>query len=107
MQNKEMNDIIEEIKGKIGEEKSALINDKLTTILSDNSTMNALIDKQKEEITKKDKEKNDLIEANGKLVQQVTAGILNNDEGNSSQTQNEPKLHSKSDIFDENGNFKN
>lgn len=107
MQNKEMNDIIEEIKGKIGEEKSALINDKLTTILSDNSTMNALIDKQKEEITKKDKEKNDLIEANGKLVQQVTAGILNNDEGNSSQTQNEPKLHSKNEIFDENGNFKN
>lgn len=107
MQNKEMNDIIEEIKGKIGEEKSALINDKLTTILSDNSTMNALIDKQKEEISKKDKEKNDLIEANGKLVQQVTAGILNNDEGNSSQAQNEPKLHSKSEIFDENGNFKN
>lgn len=107
MQNKEMNDIIEEIKGKIGEEKSALINDKLTTILSDNSNMNALIDKQKEEISKKDKEKNDLIEANGKLVQQVTAGILNNDDGSSSQSQNEPKLHSKSDIFDENGNFKN
>lgn len=102
MTNETFNNKINDIKEKIGEENSATISDILSELLTENSVMNETINNQKNELEKKEQEKAELLKTNGRLVQQVTATVL---EKSSKKPEEEQKEYSKDEIFDKKGNF--
>ncbi len=61
------NDNIEQIKSKIGEENSALISEELIDIMSSHKTIQDNLAAKEQEITSLKKEKDELIQTNGKL----------------------------------------
>lgn len=91
------------IQEKIGEENSALISEELVSILS--KTKNSLqeLSESKSQIKKLQNEKDNLIDVNGKLFQQITVGTKPNVKTEDEKSKN---FNFKS-IFDEKGNFLN
>lgn len=99
MKNEDYENLINGIRTKVGDEMSALIADDLTTLISDNSSMNNEIASKNSEIDKLKNDKENLIKANGNLFQQITMGEEKN-------KKEEPEEEfSFYDMFDENGNF--
>ena len=104
MKTEEFNKIIKGMQEKLGKDNASKIADDLGTLISDNSNMNKEIENKNSEIDTLKQDKENLIIANGNLLQQVA--ITNEDEF-------EPKKKEKEDEkpfsfkaqFDKNGDF--
>lgn len=104
MNNKDFNNIINNIQEKIGEETTSLIADDLATLTTDNLTMNNEIENQNKKITKLETDKENLIQTNGNLLQQV---VMGQEEKPKIQDEEEkPKKFNFYSAFDEKGKFK-
>lgn len=102
MKNEDMENISNKIKEKLGDEKSAIISEELVQIITDNTNRNKDLENQNNQIEKLKNEKNELIETNGKLFQQVTMAP---DEPKPNSSKEEPKKFCFKSVFDEKGNF--
>lgn len=90
------------IQEKIGKEEAGKIADDIANILSYDNKLQQDIKNKQEEITKLQKDKEMLIEANGNLLQQVPFG-KEKDERNDPE---EKKPFDFRSVFDENGKIK-
>ena len=89
---------------KLGKENSSLIADDLGTLISDNNSMNAEIERQNQIIEKLKQDKENLINANGNLLQQVSMGV-EKQKATINKEETTPKKFSFKSCFDEKGNF--
>lgn len=103
MEQEELNNIIDSIKEKIGDDLSGQVADDLAKIVTANTTAVDTISNKEKEIEKLNKEKENLIIANGNLLQQVSFVPKKEDKKDDEGEKEEIKI---SDIFDEKGNFK-
>ena len=90
------------IQEKIGKEEAGKIADDIANILSYDSKLQKDIQDKNEEITKLQKDKEMLIEANGNLLQQVPFGK----EKDEKDREDEKKPFDFRTLFDENGKIK-
>lgn len=103
MNQEEFNNVTNSLKEKLGNENTALISDELATIINNSNSMFQTIEEQKNTISKIKQEKEDLINTNGKLLQQIPVGF---EKENKDEKKEEKKNVSFKDFFDENGKFK-
>lgn len=103
MEKEELNNIIDSINEKIGDDLSGQIADDLAKIINANNTALENSSNKDKEIEKLNKEKENLIIANGNLLQQVSFVPKKEDKKDDEKEKEEIKI---SDIFDEKGNFK-
>lgn len=103
MDKKEFEKITNNMQEKLGKENSSLIADDIGTLISDNNTMLSQIEKQQNEINKLKQDKENLITANGNLLQQVS--MVADDKQKQTQQEDPPKKFSFKSCFDEKGNF--
>lgn len=104
MKNEELETITNSIKEKLGEENVALISDDLGLLITKNTeAYNNSVNKDKE-IAKIKDDKEKLVLANGKLLQQVS--MTNEDSYVKEKTDDKKSSFSFRDAFDEKGNFK-
>ena len=90
------------IQEKIGKEEAGKIADDIANILSYDNKLQQDIKNKQEEITKLQKDKEMLIEANGNLLQQIPYGKEKDDE----KEKDEKKPFDFRSVFDENGKIK-
>lgn len=88
---------------KLGKENSSLIADDIGTLITDNNLMLTQIEKQQEEIEKLKTDKENLINTNGNLLQQISMGVDNKKE--TPKEEKTPEKFSFKSCFDEKGNF--
>ena len=88
---------------KLGKENSSLIADDIGTLITDNNLMLSQIEKQQQEIEKLKTDKENLINTNGNLLQQISMGV--EETKNKEEKENTPKKFSFKSCFDEKGNF--
>lgn len=104
MDSKELDTLITSIKEKLGEENSAMISDDLGILITSNNESIEKINSLNNDV-KTLKEKNDnLVSANGKLLQQVPFSKIDEDD-----EPDEPVKKTQislNDVFDEFGRFK-
>ena len=93
---------LNKIQEKIGEESSGIIADDIANLLSYESARNKDLEDRNNEITKLKKDKEMLIEANGNLLQQVSA---EKEEILKPKKEEEKKPINIRDAFDKYGNF--
>lgn len=102
MKNEELEAITNSIKEKLGDENTALISDDLGLLITKNTEVyNSSINKDKEIARIKD-DKEKLVIANGRLLQQVSMGV----DDTPKKKEEEKSSFSFKDAFDEKGNFK-
>lgn len=103
MNSEELNVYIDSIKEKIGEENAALISDDLGELITKNTEVYNTLGNKEKEIERLNGLNQNLVSANGKLLQQVSAGFETNPRG-----EEEPpkKSFNFRDAFDEKGHFK-
>ena len=104
MKNEDFQKLTTGIQEKLGSENTALVADDLTTLISDNSNMNAELDKKDKEIEQLKSDKERLIQVNGNLLQKVSMGSQNEFNKKPENENNTPKQSLK-DAFDSKGNF--
>lgn len=102
MQEKEFENVINSVKKKLGKENVSKISDDLGTLITDNANMNKEITEKDNEIETLKQDKENLINVNGNLLQQVS---VRKKDTKTEEQENKP-IENK-DIFDENGNFIN
>lgn len=102
MKREDLEKITSSMQSKLTEEQSALIADDIATILLDNTAMNTEIETHKNNISKLEKDKEQLIMTNNRLFQQVAVGSEEIKE-----EKQEQKPFSFKSVFDEKGNFIN
>ena len=105
MEQEELNNIIDSIKEKIGDDLSGQVADDLAKIVTANTTAVDTISNKEKEIEKLNKEKENLIIANGNLLQQVSF-VPKKEDKKDKDDEGEKEEIKISDIFDEKGNFK-
>lgn len=105
MEQEELNNVINSIKEKIGEDLSGQVADDIAKIVTANSTLNETISNKDKEIEKLNTEKQNLIMANGNLLQQVSF-LPKKEDKNEENKKDEDKKIKLSELFDEKGNFK-
>ena len=88
---------------KLGKENSSLIADDIGTLITDNNLMLSQIEKQQEEINKLKTDKENLINTNGNLLQQISMGV--DEPKNKVEKEKTPEKFSFKSCFDEKGNF--
>lgn len=71
MKNEEMEKLINSVNEKLGQEASGLIADDLCLLITDNKNTNSIIDKKDNEIKNLKQDKENLINVNGNLLQQI------------------------------------
>lgn len=103
MNNKDFQNLTNNMTEKLGKENSALIGDFLGTMISDNNEMNKTIQNKDKEIEKLQKTNEMLTQANGQLLQQVAMGY---EEPEKEKEPEEKKPFNFNSVFDEHGNFK-
>lgn len=108
MKNDDFKKITDSMQEKIGKEKASVIADNFATIISDNMQMNKEITDKQKEIDKLKKEKEDLMNTNMNLLQQIP---MSEEPKKPSEIQKEEKKTSAKafdfrEVFDEYGNFK-
>lgn len=108
MKKEDFEKLTNEMQEKLGKDNSMLIADSLGILISENDKMNKEILNRDTKIQKLEKDKENLITANGNLLQQVAMGIdkkqVENQKSNNEET---PKQKfSFKNCFDEKGNFK-
>ena len=111
MKNEDMEKLSKSIQEKLGTENAGLIADDLAKIVTENAQMNSLIENKDTKIDKLEKDKENLINSNGNLLQQITAGItssFSDSKPNNKQDNKENELDNFifADAFDERGRFK-
>ena len=111
MKKEELLELSNRIQEKIGKEASALIQDDLGILITDNETTNSLIQQKEAEISKEKSLNENLIKANSSLFQQVgsmESSVLNKEV--KKKEKEEPKITTENfsirDCFDEKGRFK-
>lgn len=106
MKNDDFKKQTEEISNKIGKEKASVIADNLATLISDNMQQNKILAEKDSEIEKLKKDKENLMQTNMNLLQQIPMG----EEEPKAPEQEKPKEKASAfnfnSVFDENGNFK-
>lgn len=103
MNQEEFTNVTNSLKEKLGTENTALISDELASIINNSNSMYQTIEEQNNTINKVRQEKEDLINTNGKLLQQIPVGF---EKENKEDKKEEKKNVSFKDFFDENGKFK-
>lgn len=104
MTNKELENKLNNMQEKLGEEASNLILDDIAVLINDNKLMNDAISQKDEKIKTLEKRNENLQIVNGNLLQQVSVG-----EDPKIQTQEKetaPNIIDLRTVFDKNGNFK-
>lgn len=96
-------DITNKIQEKLGKEDASKIADDIASLLTYENSLQKDIKDKSEEISKLQKDKEMLIEANGNLLQQVPFG---KDEDNKKELDDEKKPFDFRSVFDENGKMK-
>ena len=92
---------LKSISEKLGEETFGTISDDVANIMGYEESLRKTIDEKDERIEKLTKKNEMLVEANGNLLQKVSAGIEPKKE---EKEEEKPKINLKS-AFDKNGNF--
>lgn len=108
MKKEELLELSNRIQEKIGKEASALIQDDLGILITDNETTNSLIMEKEAEISKEKSLNENLIKANSSLFQQVGnqgTSALNKEPKVEEEQPKKPTSFSIKDCFDEKGNF--
>lgn len=105
MEQEELNNVINSINEKIGEDLSAQIADDIAKIVTANTTTLDAISNKDKEIEKLNTEKQNLIMANGNLLQQVSF-LPKKDDKKDENDKNDDEKIKLSELFDEKGNFK-
>ena len=98
-----MEEYTNKIQEKIGKEEAGKIADDIANILSYENKLQKDIKDKSDEITKLQKDKEMLIEANGNLLQQIPFG---KEKDEKIDTDDEKKPFNFRSIFDENGKIK-
>jgi hypothetical protein len=103
MKEKDFETLTNSMQEKLGKEYASKIADDLGTLITDNAAINKELKQKDEMIAKLRQDKENLIQVNGNLLQQVAMGEEPKDE--------EPKQEQKQPFdfrtaFDEYGNFK-
>ena len=104
MKNEDFEKLTNTMQEKLGKENSSLIADDIGTLITDNNNMNAEIERQTQLIEKLKQDKENLINANGNLLQQVAMGVEKPKQNEKDNTTT-PKKFSFKSCFDEKGNF--
>ena len=104
MKEKEFEKSIKDMKEKLGEENSGLILDDLGLLITDNSAMNKTLKEKEAQIEQLKKDKENLLNVNANLFQQVSIGE-EEDETKNKEDQKPTPFDFRS-AFDEKGNFK-
>lgn len=104
MEEETLNNIINSINTKLGEDTSALISDDIATLITQNNLIIENTNNKDKEIENLQKQNKTLITANGNLLQQVSyTKPIDDKEKDDKEEKKEIKI---SDIFDDKGNFK-
>ena len=103
MKEKEFEKSIKDMKEKLGEENSGLILDDLGLLITDNSAMNKTLKEKEEQIEQLKKDKENLLNVNANLFQQVSMG---EEEETKEKEDQKSKPFDFRSAFDEKGNFK-
>lgn len=112
MKKEEMDNITQSIIGKVGEELASQIADDLGLLITDNNKMLEDIEKRDIKIQELNTKNENLISANGNLLQQISVGkendmYINNNKFMQTTQEEKPKEISYRNLFDERGNFIN
>lgn len=105
MKKEDHDKIISSIQEKAGDEVSGVIADDLGLLITDNSNMLDIIEKQNKQIEKLEKQNNNLVAVNGNLLQQVGMSEYDDDKTFSKKEEEIKKPFNYKSVFDENGNF--
>lgn len=105
MKKEDHDKIISSIQEKAGDEVSGVIADDLGLLITDNSNMLDIIEKQNKQIEKLEKQNNNLVAVNGNLLQQVGMSEYDDDKTFSKKEEETKKPFNYKSVFDENGNF--
>lgn len=105
MKNDDFQKLTSAIQEKIGKDASGLIADDLGKLISDNAQMNTAIETRDTQIEKLKQDKENLITANGNLLQQVAMGEDLNKPKEKEKEEEKKPFNFKS-VFDEKGHFK-
>lgn len=103
MKIEDLKKITNSIKEKLGDEQSSIIADDLVTIISDNNSMNELINQKDKELEESEKQKEMLMKTNMNLLQQVG---FTDKQDETEETEDRKMKYDFSSAFDERGNFK-
>lgn len=103
MKKEDFENLTNTMQEKLGKESSSLIADDIGTLITDNSNMNAEIERQNQIIEKLKQDKENLITTNGNLLQQISMGVEKPKTVEKETTT--PKKFSFKSCFDEKGNF--
>lgn len=104
MKKEEMENIINIVREKIGEENSGMIADELVTIISDNNSLNQSIEEKDKKINLLKQDKENLLEVNGNLFQRLGIGEETEKEDKEEKENNPHDFNFKS-AFNEKGEF--
>lgn len=105
MQEKKFEELTNAMQEKLGKENSSLIADDIGTLITDNSAMNKELKQKDDLIAKLRQDKENLIQVNGNLLQQVAMGEEDTRVNKPKEEEKRTPFSWKS-IFDEKGNFK-
>ena len=103
MTEEELNQINNNIKGKIGDEAFAMIGDDLGTIITGREVMDQTIRDRDNEIADLKSKNEKLVAANAQLFKQIPVGHTSKE---TEEEESPTKNISLKDCFDANGNFK-
>lgn len=106
MKQEEMQNLINSMREKLGEESAGKIADDLGTLITDNTAMNNSIETRDNAIKTLKQDKENLLAVNGNLLQQVAVGETNFPNNKREEKKEEQKHYSFKNAFDEKGNFK-
>lgn len=107
MQKEEMDKITNSIINKVGKEMASQIADDIGLIITDNNTMLGEIEKRDNKIEELTTKNENLISANGNLLQQIAVGNEESLFPSKKQETEKPKEITYKGLFDESGNFIN
>lgn len=107
MKSEDFKKVTDELQEKIGKEKASVVADNIATLISDNMQTNKNLAEKDKEIEKLKKEKENLMQTNMNLLQQIPMG----EDPSPKPKEKEPEKPKASafdfrEVFDENGNFK-
>lgn len=106
MKKEEMEKITNGIIEKVGKDKAGLIADDIGLLITDNANMNNSLKNKDSEIEKLKTDKENLINTNGNLLQQVAMGLEEENPYNKKQEPEEkPKAFDFRTVFDEKRKF--
>ena len=104
MNSEELNDLLNSINEKLGEENSALISDDLGNLITKNTEVFNTLSNKEKEIDRLNNLNQKLVSANGSLLQQVGASFEKSTHGEEEETPK--KSFNYRDAFDSKGRFK-